>query len=164
MIPMPDMGDAEVIRKATLLRRTHFRQKNSKPALPRAFCLLCYLSQLLAGIFDVCLRFVGARRRAPMPSHRCRHTASSSAPPLRLSKMQGAPPAPRFSALLRNYRGVAHFHSAVSFRGSNVKPNDPHAGHECCGPASEQFFSLILCECAWPICKLLPAVPSHNII
>ena len=64
---------------------------NSKPALPRAFYLLCYLSQLLAGIFDVCLRFVGARRRAPMPSHRCRHTASSSVPPLRLSKMQGAP-------------------------------------------------------------------------
>ena len=96
-------------------------QANLKPALPRAFYLLCYLSQLLAGIFDVCLRFVGARRRAPMPSHRCRHTASSSAPPLRLSKTQGAPPAPRFSALLRNYRGVAHFRSAVSFRGSTGK-------------------------------------------
>ena len=98
-------------------------QANLKPALPRAFYLLCYLSQLLAGVLDVRLRFVGARRRAPMPSHRCRHTASSSAPPLRLPKMLGAPPAPRFSALLRNYRGVAHFRSAVSFRGSTGRRN-----------------------------------------
>lgn len=90
-----------------------------------------------------------------MPSHRCRHTASSSAPPLRLSKMQGAPPAPRFSALFRNYRGVAHFRSAVSFRGSNVKPNDPHAGHGGCGGGPQsgtashlraKDFQMILCE------------------
>ena len=97
-------------------------QTNLKPALPRAFSsLVRYPSQLLAGILDVRLCFVAARRRAPMPSLRCRHTASSSAPPLRLSKMQDTPPAPRFYALLRNYRSVAHFRSAVSFRGSTDK-------------------------------------------
>ena len=117
---------------------------NSKPALPRAFYLLCYLSQLLAGIFDVCLRFVGARRRAPMPSHRCRHTASSSAPPLRLPKMQGAPPAPRFSALLRNYRGVAHFRSAVSFRGSTGRQNKIKA-RVAAGFSSFVLFRAITC-------------------
>ena len=92
-----------------------------KARVAAGFLSLVCPSQLLAGILDVRLCFVAARRRAPMPSLRCRHTASSSAPPLRLSKMQDTPPAPRFYALLRNYRSVAHFRSAVSFRGSTDK-------------------------------------------
>ena len=58
------------------------------------------------------------RNDAALPqAHHTTFSIVMQSPP---SETRAAPPAPRFSALLRNYRGVAHFRSAVSFRGSTI--------------------------------------------